>query len=200
MLNRSNAYLEILDCARSLIVAGGYTGFSYTDISEFIGISKAGIHHHFPTKSDLVRALVLRYREQAESGMAELARKCPESEDQIRAYTGYWMGCIGDAAKGYCVCALLASQIPVLPEEIVLEVRAHFRALSTWLTSVFERGSEDGTFQLANDASTEAEAFMAAVHGAMLSARAYGDSSVFGKIIEPLINRLIAENQADLAV
>lgn len=38
------------------------------------------------------------------------------------------------------VCALLATQIPVLPEEIVVEVRAHFQMLSAWLVSVFERG------------------------------------------------------------
>jgi TetR/AcrR family transcriptional repressor of nem operon len=39
-------------------------------------------------------------------------------------------------------------------------------------------------------AKAEAEAFMASVHGAMLSARAYGDPRIFGVITHPLLERL----------
>jgi len=41
-------------------------------------------------------------------------------------------------------------------------------------------------------AQFEAERFMAAVHGAMLSARAYGDDKAFKVLTEPLIERLVA--------
>jgi TetR/AcrR family transcriptional repressor of nem operon len=42
----------------------------------------------------------------------------------------------------------------------------------------------------------EAEAFMATVHGAMLSARAYGDPKIFGVILAPVLQRLSApQNQ-----
>ncbi|RVA86508.1 TetR/AcrR family transcriptional regulator, partial [Mesorhizobium sp. M7A.F.Ca.CA.004.02.1.1] len=63
---------KILDVAQSLIVAGGYNGFSYADISADIGIRKASIHHHFPTKAELVSVLVDRYRRQAEVGLESL--------------------------------------------------------------------------------------------------------------------------------
>jgi TetR/AcrR family transcriptional repressor of nem operon len=191
MTNYSNTFYEILKCTRSLIIAGGYNGFSYADISEFVGIRKASIHHHFPTKVDLVRTLVMRYREEAEAGIGEIERHCPAPEDQLRAYMGYWQSCIGDATKSYCVCALLATQIPVLPKEVVVEVRTHFLALSAWLTSVLERGAKQGIFMLSGDPRSEAEAFMATVHGAMLSARAYGDPAMFGMITLPLIDRLV---------
>jgi len=191
MIKHSNTFYEILNCARSLIIAGGYNGFSYADIAEFVGIRKASIHHHFPTKVDLVRTLVIRYREEAEAGLGEIERHYPAPEDQLRAYMGYWQSCIGDATKGYCVCALMATQIPVLPQEVVIEVRTHFRALSAWLTSVLERGLKQGSFTLRGDARVEAEAFMATVHGAMLSARAYGDPDMFGVITLPLIDRLV---------
>lgn len=191
MTKHSNTFFEILSCARSLIIAGGYSGFSYADISESVGIRKASIHHHFPTKVDLVRTLVTQYRQEAEAGIAYLERQCPDPADQLRAYADYWLGCIADATKGYCVCALLATQIPVLPQEIVLEVRAHFRALSAWLTSVLERGSKQGSLVLSSDARSEAERFMATVHGAMLSARAYGDPEMFGAVIQPMIEKLV---------
>ncbi|CAD5246965.1 TetR family transcriptional regulator [Bosea sp. 62] len=190
MTNSSTTYDDILRCARSLLIEGGYNGFSYADIAKVVGIRNASIHHHFPSKSELVRTLVARYREEAEAGIAALERQIAEPADQLRAYIGYWEACIADASAPFCVCALLASQIPVLPEEIVPEVRAHFRTLSAWLTSILKRGARQGGLRFTGTAKAEAEAFMASVHGAMLSARAYGDPRMFGVITRPLLERL----------
>ncbi|WP_376702813.1 TetR/AcrR family transcriptional regulator [Mesorhizobium sp. ISC25] len=190
MSNLSTTSDNILACARSLIVAGGYNGFSYADIADVVGIRKASIHHHFPSKVDLVRTLVARYREEAEAGMANVELHESDPLEQLRIYAGYWEACIADASAPFCICALLASELPVLPEEVGLEVRAHFRSLSAWLTSVLERGARHGQFQLMSTPRAEAEAFMATVHGAMLSARAYGDPKIFGVVTGPLLERL----------
>lgn len=192
MANPSTTYDDILRCARTLIVAGGYNGFSYADIAEVVGVRKASIHHHFPTKADLVRALVVLYRAEADAGMAALERNHPDPVDQLSTYTGYWEQCLGDATSTFCVCALLATEIPLLPPEITTEVTAYFRALSSWLASALKRGKRAGTLALAGSAHAEAELFMATIHGAMLSARAYGDTSVFREITQPLIKRLVA--------
>jgi TetR/AcrR family transcriptional repressor of nem operon len=194
MSNLSTTADDILRCARSLIIAGGYNGFSYADISKVVGIRNASIHHHFPSKSDLVRTLVARYRDEAQAGIAALERNVSGPGEQLRAYTGYWEACITDATASFCVCALLAAEIPVLPEEVALEVRAHFRALSAWLTSVLERGAKQGSIRLTGAAKGEAEVFMATVHGAMLSARAYGDAKMFGAIVRPVLERLTANS------
>lgn len=183
---------DILRCARALVVRGGYNSFSYADISEVVGIRKASIHHHFPTKADLVRVLVAQYREEAAAGLAELERHVPDPLGQLRAYVGYWERCIADASQPFCVCALLASEIEVVPEAVALEVRAHFRTLSEWLATVLERGVAQGCLSLTGTASTDAEMFMATVHGAMLSARAYGDATTFAAITRPLLDRVTA--------
>lgn len=190
MTNASTTADEILACARTLVIAGGYNGFSYADIADVVGIRKASIHHHFPSKVDLVRTLVSRYREEAAAGIAELERGVSDPVDLLRRYIGYWEACIADASAPFCVCAMLAAELPVLPEEVALEVRAHFRTLSTWLTSVFERGAQHHRLQFAGSARVEAECFIAVVHGAMLSARAYGDPKVFGQITTPVLTRL----------
>jgi TetR/AcrR family transcriptional repressor of nem operon len=184
---------DILACARSLIVTGGYNGFSYADIADVVGIRKASIHHHFPSKAELVRTLVSRYREAAEEGITNLEHSVSGPLEQLRAYIGYWKACIGDASAPFCVCALLASELPILPEEVALEIRAYFRFLSGWLTSVLERGVQQKTIALAHPAHVEAEIFMATVHGAMLSARAYGDTHVFGSIMDPQLERMAAK-------
>jgi len=190
MGNLSPTSDAILACARSLIVAGGYNGFSYADIADVVGVRKASIHHHFPSKVDLVRTLVAQYREEAKAGMANLELRVSDPLEQLRFYIGYWEACIADASAPFCIGALLASQLPVLPEEVRIEVQAHFRSLSEWLTSVLERGARHGHFHLMSTPRAEAEAFMATVHGAMLSARAYGDPTIFGIVTAPLLERL----------
>lgn len=183
---------DILRCARSLLIHGGYNGFSYADIAKVVGIRNASIHHHFPSKAELVRTLVSGYREEAAAGLAALERAAPDPRGQLLGYVGHWEACIANGSAPFCVCALLASEISALPEEVVPEVRAHFRLFASWLTSVLERGSRQGVLRFAGPAEAEAETLLAGVHGAMLSARAYGDPGVFAIITRPLLERLMA--------
>ncbi len=186
---------KILDIAQSLIVAGGYNGFSYADISATIGIRKASIHHHFPTKAELVSALVDRYRQQTEAGLKSLHERISDPAGQLQAYVNYWHSCIGDASLPFCVCAMLAGEMQMLPEEVASQVRAHFHGLAGWLASVLRSGAEEGLFRLDKPPEEEAHMLMASVHGAMLSARAFGDPGLFILIVAPQIDRLRARQE-----
>ncbi|WP_421407497.1 TetR/AcrR family transcriptional regulator [Agrobacterium tumefaciens] len=190
MSNLSNTSDEILASARNLIMSGGYNGFSYADISEVVGIRKASIHHHFPSKVDLVRELVKRYREDGQASVVTLEQNVPDALDVLKVYANHWAKCIEDASRPYCVCALLASELPSLPPEVATEVTNFFRFISSWLTTVMERGYKSGTLNLTSEPHVEAEAFLATVYGAMLSARAYGKPEVFSTILAPALNRL----------
>lgn len=191
MTDLSSTAEEILRRTRPLILSGGYDGFSYADISSIVGIRKASIHHHFPTKAQLVRILVERYRREAIEGLQKMDEAIADPAEKLRAYTGYWQSCITSGSEPFCVCALLASQMPALPDEVATEVRAHFRALAAWLTSVFRDGLEQGSLHMAHDPEIEAEVFVATVHGAMLSSRAHGDPAVFEMIVRPLVERFV---------
>lgn len=184
---------EIAACARSLLAAGGYNGFSYADISAAVGISKASIHHHFPSKAELVRTVLARYREEARAGLAMLAQQMPGPVEQLDAYVGYWAACIRDGSSPFCICALLAAELPAIPGEVADEVRGHFSDLAGWLAGVLARGAAQGRFFLRAAPEVEALGFMAAVHGAMLSARAYGDAEVFPTTVQPLLRRLTSQ-------
>ncbi|PXA99354.1 TetR family transcriptional regulator [Nostoc sp. 3335mG] len=183
---------KILSSARKLVIAGGYNGFSYADIADAVGIRKASIHHHFPSKVDLVRVLMINYRGELKAGLEQMEAQSSDPLDQLQTYIAYWEGCIADGSMSFCVGALLASELPALPSEIAAEVRAHFRLLSNWLEDVIERGAAGGQFVLTHPARVEAEMMMAAIHGAMLSARAYGTPESFAAIVRPMLNRLSA--------
>jgi TetR/AcrR family transcriptional repressor of nem operon len=53
---------------------------------------------------------------------------------------------------------------------------------------------QQGTIRLMNTPQIEAEVFMATVHGAMLSARAYGEAAVFGAITGAQLQRFAARS------
>lgn len=181
---------KILDVAQSLIIAGGYNGFSYADISAAIGIRKASIHHHFPTKAELVSVLVDRYRRQAETGLTALREKVASPAEQLESYLNYWQTCIQDSSHPFCVCAMLAGEMQMLPGDVASRVRAHFQSLAEWLTSVLSAGTEQGLFRLSKRPEDEAQMLMASVHGAMLSARAFGDPGLFTTIVTTQVTKL----------
>jgi TetR/AcrR family transcriptional regulator, transcriptional repressor for nem operon len=54
---------QIIEVAGDLIQKVGVAGFSYADVAEAVGIRKASIHYHFPSKGDLVEAVAADIRE-----------------------------------------------------------------------------------------------------------------------------------------
>ena len=68
----TDTHERILNAAERLMVSCGYNAFSYADISAEVGIGKATIHHHFPTKADLAAAVLARYRKNNRSSVEGL--------------------------------------------------------------------------------------------------------------------------------
>lgn len=189
-LELSPRAIEIVEQTRQLLAAGGYHGFSYADVSERVHIGKPSIHHHFPAKADLVLTVVVQHREQAREGLAALDQHVPDPLGRLTAYADYWAKCIGDGTMPMCICAMLAAELPMIPQAIADEVRAYFGDLAGWIASVLESGVSKGQFQLRDSVQVEAQAFMSTVHGAMLTARAFNDPKVFASISRAAISQL----------
>ncbi len=181
---------EIVACAKALLAVGGYHSFSYADISDAVHISKPSIHHHFPGKAELVETVVAVYREETRAGLAQLERHVRGPLEQLQGYTNFWATCVRDRDTSFCVCAMLATEMPTLPSQVATEVRGHFVDVSEWLASVLSRGAAEGVFVLKGSPRTEALALLASVHGAMLSARAHDDPDLFVEILRPVLRRL----------
>ncbi|KNE26438.1 TetR/AcrR family transcriptional regulator [Achromobacter spanius] len=189
-LELSPRALEIVEQTRLLLAAGGYHGFSYADVSERVHIGKPSIHHHFPTKADLVLTVVSHHRAQARHGLAALDQHVPDPRARLTAYADYWATCIREGTMPMCICAMLAAEMPMIPQPIADEVRAYFGELTAWIKAVLESGVSQGQFQLRDSAEADAQAFMSTLHGAMLTARALGDPKVFATISSAAIKQL----------
>ncbi|MFP8965067.1 TetR/AcrR family transcriptional regulator [Pokkaliibacter sp. CJK22405] len=183
--------LEIADFTRSLLSLGGYNSFSYADIAAQVGISKASIHHHFPSKEHLVATCVSLYRQEAKQAFTFLSGEFSHPVERLGGYFGFWTNCIENGISSFCICALLAAELPGLPETIASEVRGHFQDLTEWLATLLQEGVEKGIFHPFEDARLEAYALMSSVHGAMLAARSSGDPTMFRQLTQRYLARLL---------
>jgi len=183
---------RIMDVAHQLLAERGFSAFSYADIAEAIQIRKASIHHHFPTKVALVVAVLERHRNRMRENLDALDGHVARPLHRLRKFIAHWEACIRSMAEPFCIAALLGAELPSLPAEVRAEVGKHFECLKGWLSKTLEEGAKDRTIKLRTTADLEADALMALVHGAMISARVSGSSSTFKRITANAIQQLSA--------
>jgi TetR/AcrR family transcriptional repressor of nem operon len=181
---------RILDTAHTLMADRGYAAFSYADIADQINVSKATIHHHFPSKEDLAIAVLRRHRFRLMENLAALDGAVAEPLERLRLYMRHWETCIRKKTEPMCIAALLGAETPSLPVNVAKETGLHFVALHGWLQKTMELGVKQKTIHVTRTSSAEAEVVMATVHGAMVSARAYPSVKVFGQIVDATLERL----------
>jgi TetR/AcrR family transcriptional regulator, transcriptional repressor for nem operon len=186
---------RILEAANTLLVDRGYSAFSYADIAETVGIRKASIHHHFPTKAGLVAAVLRRHRARISEGMKALDDQIENPLVRIKNYFKYWEGCIEGRTLSFCIGALLGAEMPSLPEEVQAEVRLHFSMLTEWFERTLKAASKMRAIHLQGTVATEAQMLIAVLHGAMLSARATSNCDVFRSLSQTALNRISPARQ-----
>ncbi len=175
------------------MVQHGYSAFSYADISEAVGIRKASIHHHFPTKAGLAVAVLRAHREKLIRSAEMLDAQMESPLARLQAYIHHWEGCIRGKTVSFCVAALLGAEMPSLPEEVQVEVRLHFKALGDWIERTLKAGVRKRVIRLQGTVAMEAQTLMAVVHGGMLSARALENCDVFRMVTDATMNRISTE-------
>lgn len=180
----------IVKTAHKLIADRGYSAFSYADIAQTVAIRKPSIHHHFPTKVSLVVEVLRRYRVQLAHRAEALEHEFSNPLDRLRQIVQHWETCIEDQSESFCVATLLAAELPGLPQEVGAEVRHYFEDLGKWLERTFAQGRRTGHIFFHGTPRSEAQSFIALFHGAMLSARAYGNCGVYKEITQSTLKRL----------
>jgi TetR/AcrR family transcriptional repressor of nem operon len=182
---------RIMDVAHRLMVERGFSAFSYADIAEAIEIRKPSIHHHFPTKTALVVAVLERHRLRMQQAYVGLDEHVSSPVDRLKKYVDYWEVCIRNMTQPFCIAALLGAELPSLPVEVQLEVGKHFTSLRQWIAKTLKEGVKQKVIKLQGTADIEAEMLMAAVHGAMISARVNNSSAIFKQVTTNAIQRLL---------
>jgi TetR/AcrR family transcriptional repressor of nem operon len=161
----------LLDSAEWAARTRGFDGFSYKDLAEDVGIRKASIHHHFPTKALLSEALMQRYYTHLEAGCAEIEETYDQGGARLSALIAQYRLAINDG-KCLCLCVSFSSSRESLPQEAITEIRRFRKMIIAWLAKAFALGAADGSIADVRDPNQEAAAAMSLLEGAQLAARA----------------------------
>ncbi len=178
----------ILDTAQELIQRAGVNAMSYADISAVVGIRKASIHYHFPTKDDLIAALLDRYNPYFLK-LVDLIVASPESaEVKLRRYCGLFEATLssGEQDKA-CLCGMLGAELATLKNPLVDRVTQFYQDNEMRLVQILIEGRESGVFKFPGDINAMAKLIFSLLEGGILIVRADGGINQFRAIVEQLL-------------
>jgi TetR/AcrR family transcriptional repressor of nem operon len=167
----------ILDVAERLVQTRGYNGFSYADIAAQLGVTKASLHYHFPSKAELGRALIERYHSSFAGALDAIDQRAKRPHEKLKQYIGLYTAVLKN--ERMCLCGMLAAEHATLAAPMQEELKLFFDANERWLAAVLEEGLRGGSLNFRQTAKQRARVLIGALEGAMLVARSYGDPGRF---------------------
>ncbi|TXR54719.1 TetR/AcrR family transcriptional regulator [Reinekea thalattae] len=177
-VDKQSTKQRLLDAGESFIIESGYGNFSFRDIAEEVGIKSASVHYHYPTKGDLVAAVMERYTEQFAQQLPDPMSDAKSAIELLEGFIAGFKGKIVDQ-HNMSLCTILTADKPLLPERVATELAQFYELLLNWLTQVFMR----------LNAVDEAEGLLlasqllATLHGASILVQGTNDSDYFDRVL-----------------
>lgn len=185
-----------MDFAELTARSRGFDGFSYADMAAAVGIRKASVHYHFPTKANLSEALVERYQAGLQHRLAEIDAAHPTAGARLEALIALYRAALHDG-QTVCLCIAFSISRESLSETVIAGVGAIRAMLIRWIAATFELGRRDGSISAVNRSAQEAHATLAMLEGAHLAARAEEAPAVFDAATQLLSARCQAPQGGD---
>jgi len=192
----SSTASRILDSAEQLVQSRGYNGFSYADVAAELHITKAALHYHFAGKAELGEALLKRYAARFADALDAIDAESTPAPRKLVAYAELYLEVLQH--RRMCLCGMLAAEFQTLPAPMRAIVVGFFNDQETWLAKVLEQGRHEDTLRFSGSTSEAARFVVAALEGAMLVARPFGDVARFQAATKCLISSLATESPSSV--
>ncbi|MEJ1127522.1 TetR/AcrR family transcriptional regulator [Variovorax sp. CCNWLW225] len=176
---------QILAVARSLIETRSYLGFSFQDVADAVGIRKASLYHHFPTKEALGIAVI---REATQLFKNWEAARVRAPKDALESYFRMYRNTL-KAGSGMCPAGALTPGWDCINDELRQAVQELRNTQVLWLTGVLGALAPAGHKKGASAASLAAYVF-SVCQGALLASRMTGRAEDFDEAIAQLRSSL----------
>jgi TetR/AcrR family transcriptional repressor of nem operon len=161
---------QIVGVARDLIQTRSYLGFSFQDVADQVGIRKASLYHHFPTKEAL-GVEVLHSAREGFRAWSEYRARTPE--EAIDSYFRMLRNSL-HAGDGVCPTGALAPGWGVINDELRQAVRELRSAHVLWLTGVLGGLPQPANGKKSPAVAARAAYVFAVCQGALLASRMTG--------------------------
>ena len=163
---------KLLADAEILVRRRGWSGFSYADLAEAVGLRKASIHHHFPTKEALGVALIEAYGIRYDQALERITTDSTGGLARVEAYAKLYLHGVEDEQG--CLAAAMAAELAILPVRIRDAVALFFRRHIVWLTQILVEGQANGTINADIEPAQSARMIIATLEGALMMERLLG--------------------------
>jgi AcrR family transcriptional regulator len=190
MVRIENSKRTILNMAEALLQDKGFNGFSYAHIASELGVKNAAIHYHFPTKEDLGRAVVKRYRDRLQLWINNSRVKNLSPEKKLDWFLSIYTDLRADQGK-VCLVGSMEAEFNSIPEGLQTEVEALHTELLVWLQATLKEGQDAGVFRFHGNSASKAALILSSLQGALQMARALGTKK-FWDVVEQLKLDLLA--------
>lgn len=179
---------RILDVAERLGQTRGFNGFSYADIAAEVGVTKASLHYHFPTKAALALALIERYTERFGVVLDAIAARDESAAWKLRQYVDLYESVL--VLDRLCLCGMFAAEILTLPAPVQNAVRAFFDLSEQWLVTLLAEGRQTESLRYRGEERDAARYVIGVLEGAMLLAYSFDDVARFRDSADRLLSEL----------
>ena len=156
---------EIIDAAIELFGSRGFKGTTIAAIAERVGLTDAGVLHHFPTKSVLIEAALERGLLLQTTRMRELLE--PGGLEAIRRMRGW--GSIVEESPELTSLQIVMSTEGIASDSPVRDyVQQRYENLHDLIVGLIRQGVDRGEIRPEVDADWEASALVAYLDGIRL--------------------------------
>jgi TetR/AcrR family transcriptional repressor of nem operon len=187
--SKANTHAKLVEAAASRFKERGIDGISLADLMKELKLTHGGFYKHFGSRDELVTdALELAL---TETGQAMRERLLPDGEPDIGAFVDFYLDeAHRDERAAGCAVAALAGDAA----RKSADVQAQFReSIEGNLESLSEAlVSRPGTATVgAAELRATAVLVLSALYGALIMARAVGDSPLSSEILRSVRKRIL---------
>lgn len=180
---------EIIYASIALIMKKSFSQFTLSAVAKEIGMTKAALYWYFPTKDDLVKAIVAATRE----AQLKIIQDLKASDYNAKKI---WFEMFTHASENTMTCLLslkLLLEFYSEDNDITLEIREGYNAYKGFLTTLIQQGINNGEFRTDISAEEMAVFILSALDGYALHQAVLGNDydafspKSFARIIESFL-------------
>lgn len=170
---------EILNAARLVAQAHGYTGLNIRGLADEVGIKAASIYYHFPSKAELGAAVARRYWEDTARDLELLRESEGDALKSLRRYPQIFRRSL-ESGNRLCMGSFMSAEYDDLPQPVRDEVQKFADINIDWLAGQLHEAG----IAASGESIVRAGSIFSAVAGAQLMARSRNDILLFDELIE----------------
>lgn len=185
----TNTREQLILEAQRLIRQRGSKGFSYRDLADIVGVKTSSIHYYFPSKDDLVMEAISLYASASAQHRAQIDPTLP-ADQRLEAYIDT-VRCEFPEKSLLCLGGALAADFECVPCSVQQVIARFFADNERWLADVLRDGQAQGTLTVPGDPVVMGRILFAAIQGASMTNRLFGDYSrlreltqIFGLVLD----------------